>query len=147
MTLLIIGARAKPHNRAPFPFVMDVNDEYTRIGNKILAGGDFEEIRPFSNFVILSSDEEKKKNKKIVYGECKLVSKLYKWICPYDFFIIIYEPNIAGFSDEQLEILIEHELRHMGYDFNGNEPTPYIIPHDVEEFDAIIEKWGLHWDR
>lgn len=125
---------------------MNISEEYTEIANEILKSADFEEIRPFCNFVVLSSEEQKARNHKIVFGECKKVSKEYKWICPYDFMIIIYDQNIAGFTDEQISILIEHELRHMGYDLTKNEPKPYIIPHDVEEFDAIIEKWGVHWE-
>ena len=125
---------------------MEINDEYTAIAEEIIKEPDFDEIRDFASFVVLSSEEEKTKNKQVVYGECKLVQKLYKLFCPYDFLIIIYDVNAASFSPEQMRILIEHELRHMGYDLEGNEPKPYIVPHDVEEFDKIIEKWGLHWE-
>ena len=124
---------------------MEINDEYTAIAEEIIKEPDFDEIRDFASFVVLSSEEEKTKNKQVVYGECKLVPKLYKLFCPYDFLIIIYDVNAASFSPEQMRILIEHELRHMGYDLEGNEPTPYIVPHDYEEFKQIMDKYGIDW--
>ena len=124
---------------------MEINDEYTAIAEEIIKEPDFDEIRDFASFVVLSSEEEKTKNKQVVYGECKLVPKLYKLFCPYDFLIIIYDVNAASFSPEQMRILIEHELRHMGYDLEGNEPTPYIVPHDYEEFKQIMDKYGINW--
>ena len=124
---------------------MEINDEYTAIAEEIIKEPDFDEIRDYASFVVLSSEEEKTKNKQVVYGECKLVPKLYKLFCPYDFLIIIYDVNAASFSPEQMRILIEHELRHMGYDLEGNEPTPYIVPHDYEEFKQIMDKYGIDW--
>ena len=124
---------------------MEINDEYTAIAEEIIKEPDFDEIRDYASFVVLSSEEEKTKNKQVVYGECKLVQKLYKLFCPYDFLIIIYDVNAASFSPEQMRILIEHELRHMGYDLEGNEPTPYIVPHDYEEFKQIMDKYGIDW--
>lgn len=126
---------------------MTISDEYTEIALQIMQNDpDFEEVRDFVSFVVLSSEEEKTKNHKIIYGECKVVPKLYKLFCPYDFLIIIYDMNAVSLSPDQMRILIEHECRHMGYDFSGKEPTPYIIPHDIEDFDKIVEKWGLHWE-
>lgn len=124
---------------------MEINDEYTAIAEEIIKEPDFDEIRDYASFVVLSSEEEKTKNKQVVYGECKLVPKLYKLFCPYDFLIIIYDVNAASFSPEQMRILIEHELRHMGYDLEGNEPKPYIVPHDYEEFKQIMDKYGIDW--
>ena len=124
---------------------MEINDEYTAIAEEIIKEPDFDEVRDYASFVVLSSEEEKTKNKQVVYGECKLVPKLYKLFCPYDFLIIIYDVNAASFSPEQMRILIEHELLHMGYDLEGNEPTPYIVPHDYEEFKQIMDKYGIDW--
>ena len=49
------------------------------------------------------------------------------------------------FTDEQLEILLLHELLHIGIQWDGNEETYSIIPHDVEDFRAIIERYGIGW--
>lgn len=93
----------------------------------------------------LSCDKEKTKDGKTVYGQCVKVNPLYSWCCRYDFFIIIYEPNIVMFTDDQIETLIRHELHHVGVDFDGNEIRYYIVPHDVEEFRDIIRDKGLDW--
>ena len=93
----------------------------------------------------LSSDEEKKKNKRIIHAECTKVDEKYSWCCRYDFFITVYEPNIEYFTDQQIDILMEHELRHVGIDYSGKEPKYYIVPHDIEEFWSIIDKYGLLW--
>lgn len=95
----------------------------------------------------LTSDQEKKKDRKIVFGECHKVSPQYEWCCPYDFFIVLYEPNIADFTEEQLEILIRHELHHIGVEYADTGMKYYIKPHDVEEFWQIIEEHGLKWSE
>lgn len=93
----------------------------------------------------LESDEEKKKNYKKVHADCTKVDEKYKWTCPYDFFITVYQPNIEGFSEKQLEVLLLHELMHVGVDDEGQEPSFYIVPHDIEDFRAIIDEYGLDW--
>lgn len=92
----------------------------------------------------ISSTKKKMIGKtKAVLGECKKVSDLYKLFCPYDFLIIIYEPNCEGLREDQIKILLWHELCHVGIDEDGEG---YIVPHDVEEFDRIITEHGLHWE-
>ena len=93
----------------------------------------------------LSSGKEKKTAHKRILGECIKVEANYKWICPYDFMIVIYEPNITGFNDYQVETLIRHELHHIGIDYTDTGLKYYIVPHDVEEFWHIINDCGLDW--
>lgn len=45
----------------------------------------------------------------------------------------------------KLLILLEHELLHIGVNTDGNEPSFYIVPHDIEDFRSIIEKYGTDW--
>jgi hypothetical protein len=91
----------------------------------------------------ISSAKQKKHGRiKLVLGECKKVDELHKLFCPYDFLIIIYDRNCEGLTDEQMQILIWHELEHIGIDDNGEF---FVKPHDVEEFDNIISEHGLHW--
>ena len=127
--------------------MLSISDEYTKIASNLLKLPEFEEVKPFASFAMLASDQEKKQNKRTIFGQCILVADNYKWCCPYDFMIIINDPNIEGFSQKQLVTLIRHELHHMGYDATGNEPKPYIVPHDVEDFDIIIKECGLHWEE
>lgn len=99
-----------------------------------------------AKIAFLISDKEMTKNRKIVYADCRKVAEQYRWCCDYDFMITVYEPNVFNFTTQQLRILLEHELRHCGVDNEGNETTFYLIPHDVEEFYPIIEKYGIDWD-
>ena len=121
-------------------------DTYNKIAQRLLNLPEFEEIKPFASFIILASDKEKVSNKRTIFGQCTLVAELYKWCCPYDFIITIYDPSVQDFKPKQLKTLIRHEMHHMGYDATGNEPKPYIVPHDVEDFDIIIKECGLHWE-
>jgi hypothetical protein len=47
-------------------------------------------------------------------------------------------------TEEQLDILMEHELRHIGISESG---TLQIMPHDIEDFRAIIDDYGLDWSQ
>ena len=91
----------------------------------------------------ISCEKAKTINKvKAVLGECKKISPLEKLFCPFDFLIIIYDPNCEGLNKDQMMTLLWHELNHIGIDEDGE---PFIVPHDVEEFDDIIKEKGLHW--
>ena len=96
----------------------------------------------------LASDQEKTKNGQFVFGECRKVSPMYAWCCPYDFMITIYEPNVVeyGFDDEQLRLLMWHELMHCGVIEDDSGVKYHIAPHDVEEFYKIIDEGGLRWE-
>ena len=48
-------------------------------------------------------------------------------------------------NDKQIEILIYHELRHVGVNDSGIEPSFYVVPHDVEDFKDILQKYGFEW--
>lgn len=88
----------------------------------------------------LFSDEEKMQGGKRVLGECRKVSGVLSHYCPYDFLIILYEPNITDFTDAQIQVLLYHELLHIGYDGK-------IAPHDIEDFAQVLIEHGLSWQR
>ncbi len=127
--------------------MLQYSEEYKEIGERLLKDlPEFQTVREAEpKIAFLVSDEEKKKNRQIIFGDCNLVSQRYKWCCPYDFFIVIYELNVTGygFDEKQKETLIRHELHHIGVDLDGNETKYYIVPHDVEEFWHIINDCGL----
>lgn len=131
--------------------MIQCNTKFARMGRKLISTlPEFEELRSgAARIVYLESDEEKTKDKKIVLGDCAKVAKRYAWCCPYDFMITVYTQNCAilNFDDDKYRILLRHELHHVGIDNDGDEPSFYIVPHDVEEFDEIIKECGLHWDR
>ena len=127
---------------------MKHNKQYRMIGTKLIRTlPEFEDIRNSGvKIAYLSSDEPKKKDRRAVFAECCKVDEKYKWCCPYDFFIVVYEPNIYLFTGEQIIILIRHELHHVGVDYAGGDQIKfYIVPHDVEEFWDIINDHGLKW--
>ena len=93
----------------------------------------------------LRSFKEKKSGGRLVFGECTKVSELYEPFCPYDFLIVIFEPNIAGFTKKQIQILLHHELLHVGMDEKNGELRYRIVPHDVEDFYSILDRYGTRW--
>ena len=108
---------------------------------------EFEELRDACpRIAYLSSDKEKVKNYRAVFGECCKVEEKYAWCCPYDFFIVVYEPNVERFDEYQLSTLIRHELHHVGIAYTDNGISYFVRPHDVEEFWDIIRECGLEWD-
>lgn len=88
------------------------------------------------------ADHEKKEVDKLVFADCRKVPDLYQAFIPYDFIITVYTPNAMMLSDEQREIMMYHELLHVGIKGNGDL---YVVPHDIEDFDRIIDRYGLHW--
>ena len=50
-------------------------------------------------------------------------------------------------SDEQMEILLYHELLHVGMDDTGEEVKYIVNPHDVEDFRAVIDRYGIDWAK
>ena len=62
-----------------------------------------------------------------------------------DFIIFYYEDAWETMNNEEREMLVDHELRHLAVD-----GTPYLRDHDVQEFSYIINKYDLkppmyHW--
>ena len=93
----------------------------------------------------LLSDSEKKKGSKLVFGQCEKVPPKYQWSVPYDFTITFFQPNIERFTEDQLMILMFHELLHIGIEEDGNEEKYFVNEHDYEEFRTIIDRYGLDW--
>lgn len=90
--------------------------------------------------VYLESPHKKKSKGNIVHGLCEKVQEKNKWGIPADFTITIFEPNVVGMSEEQLRILLFHELLHIGEDYQ-------LAPHDLEDFRYIIDRYGVDWDE
>lgn len=126
-----------------------LNEEYSVIAADLIKNepllNDIKESEV--TILYLSSDYEKKSKGKVVCGECEKIPDKYKWSIPADFTITIYEPNIVTFTDEQMRILIFHELLHVGIKFTDDGQESYFIrPHDIEDFRYIINKYGLDWN-
>lgn len=122
-----------------------INDSYQEIAQKLIEERDELALLRGADvtIILLSSDAEKKSGEKIVYGQCEKVPSKYKWGIPCDFTITIFDKNISDFSDKQLEILIFHELLHVGID----DERMFIRQHDLEDFKLIINEFGVNWDK
>ena len=120
-----------------------ISDEYNRIAQELIdTRPELEDIKAGDVTIIcLASTHEKKNGNKVVFGQCEKIAEKYKWGIPCDFTITIFEPNVAGFTEEQLKILIFHELLHVGVD----GARLFIRPHDLEDFKTIISEFGVDW--
>lgn len=121
-----------------------INELYQQIAKELIESEpELEYIKNADvSIICLSSNHEKKTKKKIVFGQCEKIADKYKWGIPCDFTITVFEPNVAGFTPEQMRILIFHELLHVGIDGEKH----FINPHDLEDFKTIIDKFGVDWD-
>lgn len=94
----------------------------------------------------LTCDDDKHLGEMTVHAECMEVPEIYKVFVPYDFLIVMYEPNITHMREEQKEILLYHELMHCDFDEKKDgDITWKVRRHDIEDFSIILERYGLHW--
>lgn len=89
------------------------------------------------------SYERKIKDGVIVYADTEKTKQKYTAFLPFDFVITFYEPNTAVLDEEQIRILMWHELRHIGVGEKGYK----VMPHEIEDFFSIIKQHGMDWDR
>ena len=76
-----------------------------------------------ARIVFLESDRKKMSKGRLIYGECEKVSPKNHWAINADFTITIYTPNIEHFTEEQLRILLLHELMHVGVRKGGGSES------------------------
>ena len=122
-----------------------ISEEYTEIGHDLIENEpELAELKEYGvTIIFLASDHEKKKGDKLVLGQCEKVSEKYKWGIPCEFTVTVFEPNVEGFTDDQIRILLFHELLHIG--FNEKSGEPFVRAHDLEDFKVIIDRYGTHW--
>jgi len=126
-----------------------LNEKYAQIGAELIETEDaLKYIKDSKATIIyLSSEHEMKNNGKLVRAQCEKIPDKYKWSIPCDFTITVFEPNIEGFSEDQIKILILHELLHVKIGFKDDGSESYSVnPHDIEDFRLIIDRYGLDWD-
>ena len=126
-----------------------ISEEYALIGADLISKEPLlDYIRQSEvTIVYLSSDKEAKSKGKLVQAQCEAINPKYKWAIPCDFTITVFEPNIVNFTEEQLRILIFHELLHIKIDLANDGTEKYSCnPHDVEDFRVIINRYGIDWN-
>ena len=127
-----------------------INEQYAEIAAEIIEKEDalIDVANSHATIIYLSSDRECKSKDKITHAVCEKVADKNKWAIPADFTITVYEPNVVGFTDEQLRILLFHELLHIGIEFTEDGEEKYSIkPHDYEDFKIITDRYGTDWSK
>jgi predicted metal-dependent hydrolase len=127
-----------------------INEYYAEIGNDLIQMEDalVDILNSQVTIIYLSSEHRKISSGKKILGQCEKVADKYKWGIPCDFTITVFEPNVEGMSEEQLRMLIFHELLHVGIEYNADGTETYSIkPHDLEDFKLIIDRFGTDWSK
>ncbi|TWH46348.1 putative metallopeptidase [Sporomusa sp. KB1] len=122
----------------------EVSEELRLLGEQVITG------MPELAFILaydirvgyVLSYESKKKDGKIIDADCRKVTGPYKAYLPFDFIVTFYEPNMSYMTENQRKLLMLHELKHIGIGPRGIR----IEPHDVEDFQSILDKYGLRWN-
>lgn len=92
---------------------------------------------------LMRSEAPKRGNGMVVYGKAKKISDEMKTLWPYDFVIWLAEDCFNRFSALQREALIDHELMHCLWD--KRKQAAKLRSHDLEEFNVILQRYGLWW--
>lgn len=127
-----------------------INEHYAEIAADLIANEEalVDIANSQAQIIFLSSTHKKNGNGKIVHAECEKISDKYKWGIPCDFTITVFEPNIEGFTEEQIRILLFHELLHVKIEFKDDGTESYgTYPHDLEDFKLIIDRFGTDWSK
>lgn len=127
-----------------------INEHYAELAKEVIENEPalIDIQNSICTIIYLSSEHKKMADGKAVLGQCEKVADKYKWGIPADFTITVFEPNVEGMTDEQLKILLFHELLHVGIEFNADGSETYSVkPHDLEDFKLIIDRFGTDWSK
>lgn len=91
-------------------------------------------------------------NGKAQWGRAKKITGLNAWLAsaskdvaePEDFFVIeIVRPVWLQLNEKERKALVDHELTHCDVNDENGKTKLSIRPHDLEEFNSIVRKYGL----
>ena len=126
-----------------------INKNYEKIAQELIENtAELEYIKKSNARIIYLESDSTKKNgtERLVLGECEKVASKNQWAISADFTITVYKNNCIGLSEEQIKILLFHELLHVGIDYGTDGGEVYSIKkHDLEDFKIIIDKYGTDW--
>lgn len=97
----------------------------------------------------LESDQNKKNGEdRYVLGECEKVAAKNRWAITSDFTITLFKNNLVGLSEEQIRIVLFHELLHIGIEPGPDGDEIYSVrKHDLEDFKIIVDRFGTDWTK
>lgn len=119
------------------------DNDLAELGKKVIESHPELEALQYCRIGYLYADKEKNVKNKTVYADTEKLSDKMKALVPLDFVITFYEPSCRNLTPDRMEILMYHELRHVGYD--ATDGTCSILPHDLEDFKDIVDKYGTDW--
>lgn len=121
----------------------ELSTELRELADKVIAK--FPELKHIASsnvrIAYLYADREKTSNGKMVFADTTLLSDKVRAIGAYDFLVTFYRPSCAALEPAKMEILMRHELKHIG----TADGKLKIVPHDVEDFADIITDYGMRW--
>ena len=95
----------------------------------------------------LLSDAAPKSRGRPCLGKCERVPARFRWAVPYDFTVTLFEPNCALLTDGQRRLVVLHELLHVGVEATEDGYRYSVRPHDVEDFEFMLGRYGMGWAR
>ena len=126
-----------------------INKNYEKIAQELIVNtAELEYIKKSNARIIYLESDSTKKNgtERLVLGECEKVASKNQWAISADFTITVYKNNCIGLSEEQIKILLFHELLHVGIDYGTDGGEVYSVKkHDLEDFKVIVDKYGTDW--
>lgn len=92
----------------------------------------------------LFTDKGRKRAGKLIVATCEAVNATYNYLTDIDFIITIFDKAWDQLADKEKQYILDHELCHafVGENKHG-EPVYKVVPHDLEEFNEIVERYGL----
>ncbi len=88
--------------------------------------------------------EKMKTRDRIILGKASKADGKLAFFNGFDFVIEINWQEWRKLSDHQKLALVDHELSHCGREEDDEGDASWVlISHDVEEFGAIVTRWGL----
>jgi hypothetical protein len=121
------------------------SESLEKLGNKII--DKIEELSYIRDFEIrigyVLSYASKVVKGKTVFADTRKVNGPYQAYLPFDIIITFYEPNIAILSENQIKIVMWHELRHITIGEKGIT----IRPHEVDDWKSILREYGIDWNE
>lgn len=120
-----------------------IDENLLDLGKKVInENPEFEMLRDGEvNIMFLRCDKPKGNKNRITYADCEKLNDKHATLAGCQFVITFYADS-ERMDEKQLEILMFHELLHVGWD--GEKA--FIVPHDCEDFKCIIEKYGTDWN-
>lgn len=126
-----------------------LSEEYTEIGIELIRTE--QELMHIKNSNVqigfLNSPIMKRSKVLTTYAVCERVPDKYKWSIPFDFLITVFDQSVKDFTDDQIRILLFHELLHVGIEEANGEEKYFTVPHDLEDFKLIVDKFGARWSE